>query len=111
QDTVAAFHAALAAGDKIKAVELLSPEVTIFESGFVERSRAEYASHHLAEDIAFSKSTTNTVLRHGEKIDGNLAVIWEETETKGSFQGKDIHMLGTETALLEKKGERWLIVH
>ena len=111
QDTVTSFHAALAAGDKIKANELLSPEVTIFESGFVERSRAEYASHHLTEDIAFAKASKSKVLKHSEKIDNNLAVIWEESETTGNFEGKDVHLFGTETALLEKKGERWMITH
>lgn len=111
QETLASFHSALAAGDKIKATELLSPEITIFESGFVERSRAEYASHHLPGDISFAKSSTRKVLRQTERIEGKLAILWEETETTGNFQGKDIHSFGTETVLLEKKGDQWTIVH
>jgi hypothetical protein len=111
KQVLAAFHTALASGDKVKATELLAPQVTIYESGFVERSRSEYASHHLTDDIAFAKTSTRTVLRQSERVDGNFAVIWEETSTQGKSNGKDLHMLGTETALLEKKNDRWLIVH
>lgn len=111
QDALVAFNGALSAGDKIKAAELLAPDVTIFESGYVERSRAEYVSHHLSEDIAFAKTAKRKVLKHGERIDGKLAVIWEETETTGVASGQEIHLFGTETAMLEKQGEQWKIVH
>lgn len=111
KDVVAAFNAALAAGDQAKATELLSPDITIYESGYVERSRAEYAGHHLPEDIAFAKSATRNVLQHSERITGNLAVIWEETETKAKSKGKDLHLMGTETTLLQKIDDNWRIVH
>ena len=110
-DAVTAFHAALAAGDQAKAAALLAPEVTIYESGHVERSRAEYVSHHLPGDISFAKTATRSVLRQAERRDGNLAVIWAETETKTTLKGKDVRILGTETTLLQKTGEHWAIVH
>jgi ketosteroid isomerase-like protein len=111
KEALAAFHAALAAGDKAKATELLAPDVTIYESGYVERSRAEYAGHHLPEDITFAKTSTRSVLQQGERVEGSLAVIWQETETKARIGGKDVHILGTETALLQKNGDSWSIVH
>ncbi|MDB5906212.1 MAG: hypothetical protein JWP34_326 [Massilia sp.] len=42
-ETVAAFHEALASGKQEEAKALLSPTIQIYESGFVERSRDEYA--------------------------------------------------------------------
>lgn len=111
QDTLKAFHAALAAGDKAKALALLSPEVAIYESGFVERSRSEYENHHLAHDMEFAKTATRKVVRQSARIDGKLAVIWEETETTGTSRGKEVNLIGTETALLEKKDDAWTIVH
>lgn len=111
KEAVASFHAALAAGDKVKALELLAPDVVIYESGYVERSRAEYANHHLTDDIAFAKSATRKVLRQGERIDGNTAVLWQETETVGAAHGKPVHVFGTETAVLEKRGDAWSITH
>lgn len=110
-ETVASFHAALASGDKTKAMELLAPAVTIFESGYVESSRDKYASHHLSEDIAFARRSTRKVLSHQERIYENCAVLWEETETSGESGGKPVHSIGTETTVLEKKGDQWSIVH
>ncbi len=97
--------------DKAAAVALLSPEVLIFESGYVERSRTEYASHHLDGDIAFSKTASRKVLGQGERTEGKTAIVWQETETKGTSKGKEIHVMGTETAVLEKTGDKWTIVH
>ena len=70
KETVAAFHAALAAGDKSMALSLLAPDVAIYEGGRVERSRDEYASRHLAGDIDFDRTTTRKLLRESERVDG-----------------------------------------
>ncbi len=109
--SLSAFYAALAKGDKAAALSLLAPKVAIYESGFVEASRDEYAHHHLDGDIAFAKTSTRKVLRHSEKIVGNTAIIWEETETTGTSRGKPVHSFGTETAVLEKTGDQWVITH
>lgn len=111
KDALAAFYSALASGDKAKATELLAPDITIYESGYVERSRTEYAGHHLPEDMTFAKTSTRTILQQSQRIDGNLAVIWAETETKAKVKGKDMQIFGTETAFLQKIGEDWQIVH
>lgn len=110
-EALAAFHAALGSGDKARATELLATDVTIYESGYVERSRAEYAGHHLPEDIAFAKAASRKVLQTSERIEGKLAMIWQETETKARLKNKDVHILGTETSLLEKQDGQWRIVH
>jgi len=110
-DAVSAFHAAIHAGDKDRALALMSPAVMIYESGYVERTRDEYANHHLAADIAFSKATTRKVLRHSERVDGAVATVLDETETSGVFKGKPVHSFGVETTVLEKQGDGWVIVH
>lgn len=110
-ETLSAFHEALVAGDKAKALALLSPEIAIYEAGYVERSRDEYASHHLGGDIEFAKTSSRKVLKQSERIDGNTAIIWEETETTGTSRGKPVHVLGTGTAVLEINGGGWSIVH
>lgn len=110
-ETVSAFHAAIQAGDRAKALELLSPSIVIYESGHVERSRDEYASHHLGSDMEFGKAVSRKVLKHSERVDGNVAMVMEETETTGKFKDKPVHSFGVETAILEKKGDGWVIVH
>jgi ketosteroid isomerase-like protein len=111
KETVASFHAALAAGDKATALGLLAPEVAIYEAGHVERSRDEYASHHLQGDIDFAKTTTRKLLRENERIAGDTAVVWEESETTGTAMGMPVRALGTGTTVLEKRGNGWAIVH
>lgn len=111
KETLAAFHGALASGDKAKASSLLAPGVAIYEAGYVERSREEYAAHHLGGDIEFAKNATRKVLKQTERIDGKTAIVWEETETTGTARGKPVHAFGTETAVLEKNGDDWTIVH
>jgi ketosteroid isomerase-like protein len=111
KETLAAFHAALSSGDRAKATSLLAPEVAIYEAGHVERSRDEYAGHHLGGDIEFARNATRKVLKQTERIDGKTAIVWEETETTGTSRGKPVHAFGTETAVLEKNGDGWTIVH
>ena len=111
KETVAAFHAALSAGDKAKALGLLAPEVAIYEAGHVERSREEYASHHLQGDIDFAKTATRKLLRETEHIDGNTAIVWEETETAGTSMGMPVRAFGTGTMVLQKRGDGWAIIH
>lgn len=110
-ETVAAFHEALANGKLEQASALLSPEIQIYESGYVERSRGEYVRHHLPADVEFAKATTNKVLKQKERVEGNLAVVLQETETSGNYKGSSVHLFGTETAMLEKEGDKWVIVH
>lgn len=101
-DAVDAFHRSLARGDAAAAAALLSPAVTIYESGYVERARDEYSGHHLLSE---------RVAKSSERVSGDLAVVMRETETKGNYKGRSVHTFGTESAVLEKQGERWVIVH
>ncbi len=109
--TVAAFHNAMAAGDKATVMALLSPKVVIYESGHVERSRDEYASSHLASDMEFGKATTRKVTTSVEHLAGQSATVLAETTTSGSFKGKPVDSVGLETAVLEKGAGGWLITH
>jgi ketosteroid isomerase-like protein len=110
-EVVAEYHAALASGNSAKALSLLSPAVQIFESGYVEKSKDEYAGHHLPADMAFAKTVNRKVLKDSERIAGELAVVMQETDTQGTHKGATVHMIGTETAVLEKKGDGWVITH
>lgn len=110
-ETVTSFHAAITAGERDKALALLSPTVVIYESGHVERSREEYAKGHLGSDMEFSKQMTRKVLKHSEQVMGNVAVVLDETETSGTYKGKQITSAGVETAVLEKRGDGWIITH
>ncbi len=108
---VEAFHAALGRGDREAALALLASTVQIYEQGYVERSKAEYASHHLASDMEFSqavKSETNDVAVVDE---GNLAYVVRQGTTKGEFKGKPVDTINLETMVLQRMDGSWKIVH
>ena len=62
-DVVDRFHAALRAGDTDGALALLAEDVLILEQGGAERSRDEYAAHHLGADAAFAAAVPEIRLR------------------------------------------------
>ncbi len=106
-----AFHAALKAGDGERALGFLAPDVLILESGGAERSRDEYAGHHLGSDMAFLKNMTDTLINRELLQLDNRAVILSTGLTQGTFRGEDIKLSTAETAILEKRGNRWIITH
>lgn len=110
-ETMDAFQRALASGKRDAALALLSPNVKIFESGYTENSRDEYAAHHLDSDMDFLRTTRSRVLRHEERRAGATAIVMRETETTGTYKNAEVHLFGLETAVLEQKGDEWLIVH
>jgi hypothetical protein len=105
------FHLAVARSDRAAAVETLAPGVQIFESGFVERTRDEYLTHHFEADSRFAKAVTRKVTKRSVQTVGTLALVLEETETSGSYEGQPVRLIGTETAVLQLDGGNWQIVH
>lgn len=109
--TVDAFHAALRRGDTASAAALLADDALIFEGGGVERSKAEYASHHLAADSAFSRAVPSLLVRRAGNSNGLLAWIASEGRTTGMFKGKAVDRVTAETVVLRRVGRAWRIVH
>jgi ketosteroid isomerase-like protein len=109
--TVDAFHAALRRGDTAAAAALLSDDALIFESGGVERSKAEYAAHHLPADAEFSRAVSSNVTRRAGDSDGPVAWVSTEGRTTGAYKRKPIDLLTAETMILRRAGGQWRIVH
>ena len=105
------FNAAIVAADRATVERSLDPAVQIFESGYVERSRDEYLGHHFLEDAKFAKGLKTRILKRGETQSGDVAVVWSETATDGTYDGKPVKLLGTETMVLKQADGQWRIVH
>lgn len=108
---VDAFHAALQRGDTEGAALLLSDDVVVFEGGGVERSKAEYADHHLPADAIFAASVSSRVSRRTGGGSGDLAWVASEGRTKGTYDGKPLDRATSETMVLRRSGSSWKIVH
>ncbi len=110
-ETVDAFHAALRRGDTKAAAGLLADDALIFEEGAVERSKAEYAARHLPADAAFSQAVATTVTHRTGGSHGVFAWIASEGRTTGTFRGRAVDRVTTETMFLRRVGRAWKIVH
>ena len=108
---VDAFHAALQRGDGGAAAAQLADDALIYESGGVERGKAEYASHHLAADAKFAKATTRVVMKRSGRTNGDFAWVATESTTKGTYRDRAINSVSTETMVLRRQNGAWRIVH
>lgn len=110
-EVVDAFHYALRAGDKKRALELMAPDLLVFEQGRLERSRAEYARRHLDEDIAFASVTRRSVTRRSTKVQRDVAWVLSVNKSKGIINNKAVELTTNETMVLRRLQNRWQIVH
>ena len=105
------FHNALNRGDASAAAALLDDKALIYEEGDAEGSKAEYAAHHLAADIAFLAHIEERVLKRDSGYDGALAWVATEAEMTGQVGDKTIDRFTTETMILHRIGDSWRILH
>lgn len=105
------FAAALSSGDRDAVLACLAPEVVIFEHGGAELSRDEYASHHLDGDLAYLREVSLRIVDRKVLADDDQVILLTRTESSGTYRGKPVKARGTETLVLERRGEAWLIVH
>lgn len=110
-DAVDAFHKALTDGDTEQAMALLADDALIYESGYAETSKAEYASHHLEADMAFLKGVKQSVSARAAQASGDVAWVTSQGETKGTYKDKAIDSASTETMVLRRNDGEWKIVH
>lgn len=110
RSVVDAFHAALAAGDSVAALDRLHPDVLIYESGHAETFE-EYRSGHLASDMAFAAAVRRERTGHSTDLWGDTALFTSESRTTGTWRGREIDARGVETMVLVRTPDGWRIRH
>ena len=108
---VDAFHAALGSGNADAVLALLVEDVMVLEEGGAERSRQEYAGHHLPADMAFAAATDAEVTRWAAWIQDDMAWVLTEGRTSGQFNGRAVNRLIAETMILQRQADGWRIRH
>jgi mono/diheme cytochrome c family protein/ketosteroid isomerase-like protein len=106
-----ALHAAMSSGDASAVERLLDPSVLVYESGNAERSRQEYAGHHLPEDLKFMRSVNYRLERQTGDSAGDLAWVASEARLTGDHDGKPVEIVSTETLVLKKATDGWKAIH
>ena len=108
---VDAFHAALGSGESEAVLALLSEDAMVLEEGGAERSRDEYAGHHLPADMAYAAATEAEIIRRVAWVEGDIAWVLTEGRTSGAFNGRPVDRLTAETMILQRQAEGWRIRH
>ncbi len=103
------FRDALKRGDKTLALQQLTDDVVIFESGYVERDKSAYARTHLTEDIKFLSTAEVLPLRQEVLTNGDFAQIYFESGIAAKSKGKAIKLYSLETLALQKIRGVWRI--
>ena len=106
-----ALHEALTAGDQEQIFDVIAPDVLIFESGGVEASREEYASHHMHSDMKFMAGMDREIISRQVTQDGAMAVVSTSSKLVGSYQDNQLDLASTETLVLKKGDHGWRIHH
>lgn len=105
-----AFHHALEEDKGEAALSFLADNALILEGGHAQ-SREEYAASHLASDIKFLDAMQAEQLSRNVINGESQVTVITQTHLKGSYQGKDIDIISSETAVLERRDGKWRIIH
>ena len=105
---VEAYHNALAGGDVDAAVNLLSENVIILESGHMENAE-EYKLHHLEADMEFSAAVRSIRDVIQAVVEGDVGWVISSSTVKGEFWGREINSAGVELMVLSTESGSWKI--
>ena len=108
---LAAYKSAIERLDATGTERLFTADSTIFESGGVEGTYANYLAHHLGPELKEFKSFAFSNYQISVRFEGRLALATESynyrIETK---TGEIAERVGVATSVLKKIGGQWKIV-
>jgi ketosteroid isomerase-like protein len=105
---VAGFHAALASGDSVGALSLLSENVLILESGGME-TRSDYRAHHLPADIGYARAVPSDRTVEQITVRGDVAWVVATSRTQGTYRERTVNSAGAELMVLARESSGWRI--
>lgn len=85
--------------------------VTVFESGHANYGWNDYRNNHLAPELKEFSNTKYSLSDLKVRVDGKTAWATFKYAISGDSNGKHFDGAGLGTAVLEKRGGRWQIVH
>lgn len=111
-DAIDAFHKALREKAADKALGMLAEEAVIYEQGFAEVSRKEWARKQLGTAVMFASDTERRILRREAREVGDMTWVMTTTRTTVDVDGRhSLRLDGAETAVLRRDRGDWKIVH
>ena len=105
---VEGFHAAMARGDSLGTIALLTDDAVILESGGIE-TRKDYRSGHLRADIGFATAVNRESGAISVVVVGDVAWATSTSVSQGEWRGRTIDSRGAELAVLTRQDGSWKI--
>ncbi|MFW6201112.1 MAG: YybH family protein [Gemmatimonadota bacterium] len=107
---VEGFSEALAAGDSVRALSYLHPDLVVHEGGHAE-TLDEYRAHHLGADMAFLAAVEQDTREEHLEVRGETALYLSVYTMSGTYRDRDVDLSGTETLVLVRTTDGWKIRH
>ena len=110
--TVRALFAASERNDMVALDSLYAGDsLTIFEGAGVNRSWADYRDHHLGPELKEMKNLRYQPADLEVHVDGGTAWVLFRYALKADMNGRAADVFGRGTAILERRGTRWVVRH
>lgn len=110
--TVRALFAASERSDMVALDSLYAGDsLTIFEGAGVNRGWADYRDHHLGPELKEMKNLQYQPADLEVHVDGGTAWVLFRYALKADMNGRAADVFGRGTAILERRGTRWVVRH
>lgn len=86
-------------------------DLTVFEGGSVNRGWTDYRDHHLVPEMKEMKNVSYRLRDIAPRVAGGTAWATFEYDISGATEKGPFKSGGLGTAILEKRGGNWRIVH
>ncbi len=90
---------------------VMDKSLTIFESGHANYGWVDYRDNHLGPEMKEMKNTKYEYSDIRAKVSGSMAYATMKYTISGDSEGKHFDSAGLATAVLEKSGGKWRILH
>lgn len=107
-------HAAAHETGDVAAIEKLwvqDETATVAEGGSFNYGWAEFRDHHLRPEMEAMKKVKFPLENIKVHVKGNLAWATYSYRMSGEYKARPFDSAGAATMVLEKRGDKWLIVH
>ena len=110
--TVRALFAASERNDMVALDSLYAGDsLTIFEGAGVNRGWADYRDHHLGPELKEMKNLQYQPADLEVHVAGATAWVLFRYSLKAEVNGRTVDVFGRGTAILERRGLRWVVRH
>lgn len=112
---VATLQALFAAAQRndLRALDSLyaGDSLTVVEGAGINRGWADYRDNHLGPELKEMKNFRYRPFEIEARVSGDLAWAMFRYELAADMEGRLIDMVGRGTAILERRGSRWVVRH